>query len=90
MFLKSKLIKHDRMMDVCAEVLSHFEGSDYYKLKIRWVNMGYLQSYYIFSKTDYIKIMKKDLTNWEWCRILPEDICYRNSPWKQIERRQIV
>lgn len=84
MFLKSQIIKHDRALDTCLEVLAIYYGSDYYKLKVRWINLGFNKSYYIFNRHDNIKIKKTDIPNWSFL-LDKDDDCYRYSRWKQIK-----
>jgi len=75
------------MMDVCCEVLSIYEGSYYFKYKIRWINLGFVESFYIFPTTTYIRIKKDKLTE-EWLYFNPNsagtETCYRRLNWKRI------
>ena len=82
--LKGKIIRHNRMLDVCAEVLNIFEGSTTFKLKINWYNQGFIKSSRIFYTPSYIEVDKTDfMTDWEWC--IPVSDYYRNETWKKIK-----
>jgi hypothetical protein len=83
MFLKSSIIKHERSMDVCYEILNAFIGSENFKLKVRVINMGFNQSYYIFNRHIYIEIKKDNIGDWFFL-VDKDDTCYRYSRWKQI------
>ena len=65
MVKSNTLYKHDMALDTAIDVLTCFEGSTHYKLKVRWVNLGFVQSYLIFgSNTHNIEVAKTDFHNW--------------------------
>lgn len=70
-------------MDVCAEVMSIISTDNHLKLKIKWVNLGYVESYYIFRDTAWIRIKKSALNDWDWSNIT-DDLCFRNNNWRPI------
>lgn len=76
--LKGKVIKHERNMDVCYQVVSQYEGSTHLKLKVRIINMGFEKSYFIFPNTTNIEINKFDLDNWSTLLDTGNNVCYRN------------
>lgn|SRR5574343_102928 len=82
--LKGKLIKHDKAMDLCFQVVSIYEGSSSYKVKGYFYNMGFVSSYNIFPYTSNIVIKKQDLVdNWKWTFYDTE--CVRFNEWKPIK-----
>ena len=82
--LKGKVIKHERNMDVCYQVISQYEGSTHLKLKVRIINMGFEKSYFIFPHTDNIEIAKASLFRWSILLDTGSNICYRNCKTEAI------
>lgn len=73
--LIGKIIIHESAMDVCYRVLSQYEGSEVYKLKVYVINMGFVNSFSIFNKPSWIEIKKTDIPRWK--QIINNKDCYR-------------
>jgi hypothetical protein len=83
MTLFGAIIRHERNMDVCYDVVKCFDVGDRLKLKVQCVNMGYVNSYNlnILSK---IEIDKKNIASWSEC----EDRnvkCLRYAKWSKLK-----
>ena len=87
MIRRNDVIKHEQSMDVCFDVINVYEGTDYYKIKGRWMNQGFVESFYMFSRTATIKIMKSNYSKLLYCMDPTSDPCLRKCQWRYYVNR---
>lgn len=68
------IIRHKRFMDACFQY--HVKVGNSYGGK--WVNMGYVNSWYMPTPTQWIDI--ENITEWEKC-LEPKAKCLRYAKW---------
>lgn len=83
MFLKNRIIKHDRNMDVCYNIIHSFDTGKKIKVKAYAVNMGYVESYYLNILLKFV-IDKSDLDQWTQCSNIDVK-CLRYSDWRKLK-----
>lgn len=84
MIRKDRIIKHVNSMDVAFDVLAVYPTSKGIKVKGRWMNQGFVSSYYLFDKTHNIHIPKEELHNIMYCENPYDNECLRKCNWKLI------
>lgn len=84
--LHGRFLKHDRAMDVCFEVLWCLDVGHKIKMKGKWWNMAYVNSYDIFPgyKPAKIEIRKEDLGDWKQTKNQQLLACLRNCDWRPL------
>jgi hypothetical protein len=70
------IIRHKRFLDVCFEVQYTLLG----KLRGKWINMGYVKSWYLPTPPQVISI---NAIEWEQCTT-PGVKCLRYGTWVQL------
>jgi len=74
------IIKHERFLDVAFEVTGFYEAENNLLLAGKWINQGFVESFYITGKLDAIRIKYEDLN--KWLKLKDKSIkCYRNGEW---------
>jgi hypothetical protein len=68
------IIRHKRFLDVCFEVFTGLED----RAVGKWINMGYVNSFYLPVKSEIIEIKNK--AEWEKCTT-PNVKCLRYGTW---------
>lgn len=57
---------HENCLDVCIEVLKiQYKDSKRVKLKVNWVNLGYVGKPFILQFNRNIEIKREDLVKWK-------------------------
>lgn len=86
------VIKHDKFMDICCQVLDIEEFAEYFRLEVEWINQGYKESWIVPchtpTNTQWIEIKKADVGQWQVCTE-QDPVCYRNAGWKQLQSLSI-
>ena len=80
------IIKHEAFMDVAFWVdkcHGPFGKSGKLKVRGRWINMGFIQSYHI-GITQKFEILAKEYDKWFKC-LEPEAKCIRYAKWKKFK-----
>lgn len=85
MIKSGDIIKHEKSMDVCFDVIKVYEGSTSYHIKGRWMNQGFTESFYIFTNPCRIKLPKSEYKNLLYCKNPEFDICLRKAEWVYYE-----
>lgn len=86
---KYDYIKHKEFRDVACMVHSFKQySSDYYTVKIQWVNQGFTHTWTITSK-ETLKIPVGNLKDWVFCpggydKANTYDFCLRYEKWLPI------
>jgi hypothetical protein len=78
----NSIIKHEKFMDVCFQVLEASELYDTFNIKGWWVNMGFERSWIINKGEIFIK--RKDLDKWYMCTDAAQNPCLRYCEWQKI------
>ena len=86
MTLSGRIIRHNRTMDVCFLVEESYDmGNETIIVRGHWINMGFKESYPIFSNPSEIEIKTEDFGNWEVLSKNDEYIrCFRDGDWKPL------
>lgn len=75
---KQMILRHKRFMDVCFQANYFFKDNSYIG---RWINMGYVKSWFVPAPTEMIYI--DDKTDWEKCT--ETDVyCLRYTTWEPL------
>jgi len=83
MTLWGAIIKHERNMDVCYDVIKCFDVGHKLKLKVQVINMGFVSSYYLNIQLN-IEILKTDLPNWYEVEDKTAK-CLRYAKWSKLK-----
>lgn len=68
------IIRHKKFMDICFQYWYSY-GNSYAG---KWINMGYVNSWYLPAKTEFITV--EDKSQWEQC-LDPTAKCLRYAKW---------
>lgn len=82
MTLFNRVIKHERSIDVCYEVVKCFDAGHKLRLTTQVINQAFVKSYYINVKLKF-DILKSQLNEWLVCNE-HDPICYRNAAWRTL------
>ncbi len=81
MIRKGQVIRHKRAMDVCFDVVNIIKLPHKLVVKGTWVNMGFVESFPLTTKTTYINIFTEDIPSWHICNLRLAK-CLRYSHWR--------
>ena len=73
------IIRHKRFLDVCFQTLSGPTYGECLNYWGRWVNMGYVSSWYLPIQNQWIEL--RDESDWEKCTNWEDMACLRYGTW---------
>lgn len=78
---RGQIIKHKMFMDVACEILRVIELPHKLKLKVQWINQGFVDTFAMILVTN-IEIKREKLDEWLICNE-PRKQCIRDAEWRQ-------
>lgn len=73
------IIKHERFMDVAAEIVAIQPKLHGFAFTVKWLNLGFTKSWYLPVKQQSIYIRHSDFKHWQVALTSPA--CLRNAEW---------
>lgn len=82
MNLYGAIIKHERNMDVCYDVVKSLDVGHKMILKVQVINMAFVSSYYMNFAFN-IEINKTNMASWSECEDKTAK-CFRYAKWRKL------